>query len=65
VTTMLTAKHLIIYFDPEMEASDGKGWCVETSDSDMTVRYGTMAGALAYAKTEERWLALPNERKQS
>lgn len=53
----LTANHLIVYFDNDMNASDGKGWCVESSDSEMTVRFGTMDGALAYARTEENWLS--------
>lgn len=53
----LSRHHVIIYFDPAMAESDGAGWCVETSDSEMTVRFGTMAGALAYAKTEETWLS--------
>jgi hypothetical protein len=62
MNTTLRTNHLIIYFDSVMEASDGNGWCVETSDSEMTVRFGTMAGALAYAKTEEKWLQSTTER---
>lgn len=47
---------LVIYFDKDCHRQDGNGWCVESSDSSMTVRYGTMAGALAYAGKEESWL---------
>lgn len=47
---------LVIYFDKDCHFQDGSGWCVESSDSEMTVRYGTMAGALAYAEKEEGWL---------
>lgn len=53
---MLNSNHVIIYFDAVMDESTGEGWCVETSDSEMTVRFGTLAGALAYASTEENWM---------
>jgi hypothetical protein len=52
----LSTNHIIIYFDAEIDERDGQGWCVESSDSEMTVRFGTLAGALAYASTEENWL---------
>lgn len=52
----LSVNHIIIYFDPEMNESDGRGWCLESSDSETTVRFGTLAGVLAYAETEEPWL---------
>lgn len=52
----LKANHLVIYFDEQLDQGDDLGWCVESSDSEMTVRFGTLAGALAYAQTEEKWL---------
>jgi hypothetical protein len=52
----LNANHIVIYYDAETDERDGEGWCVESSDSEMTVRFGTLAGALAYASTEENWL---------
>lgn len=52
----LNANYITIYHDEEMEASDGRGWCLESSDSEMTVRFGTLAGVLAYASTEESWM---------
>lgn len=52
----LTANHIVVYFDGDMKSSDGKGWCLESSDSEMTVRFGTMDEALAYARTEQNWL---------
>lgn len=58
----LNANHITIYYDGEMEASDGNGWCLESSDSEMTVRFGTLAGALAYASTEESWMRKQPER---
>jgi hypothetical protein len=54
-----SGNHIIIYYDAAMDAADGRGWCVEASDSDMTTRFGTMAGSLAYARTEENWLQKP------
>lgn len=48
--------HITLYYDAEINARDGQGWCVESSDSEMTVRFGTFDGALAYARTEENWL---------
>lgn len=41
--------HIVIYYDEAMASADGNGWCVEFSDSDTTTRFGTYAGALAYA----------------
>lgn len=52
----IKANHLIIYYDQDMNLSDGRGWCLESSDSETTVRFGTLAGVLAYAETEEPWL---------
>jgi hypothetical protein len=53
----------MIYFDSIAESLDGKGWCLESSDSEMTVRYGTLAGALAYAYTEKTWLEHNNKER--
>ena len=54
----ITVNHVTIYFDADADQRSGQGWCVETSDSEMTVRFGTLAGALAYASTEENWLMI-------
>jgi hypothetical protein len=54
--TGINVNHIVIYFDRDLSKQDGHGWCVESSDSEMTVRFGTIAGALAYASTEEQWL---------
>jgi hypothetical protein len=59
---MVKNNHIIIYFDAVMDEGTGQGWCVETSDSEMTVRFGTLAGALAYARTEENFLRRTPER---
>ena len=56
MNSKLKANHLVIYFDEQLDQGDDLGWCVESSDSEMTVRFGTLAGALAYAQTEEKWL---------
>ena len=56
MNSKLKANHLVIYFDEQLDQGDDLGWCVESSDSEMTVRFGTLAGALAYARTEEKWL---------
>jgi len=47
------ALHIIIYYDEDPAIADGNGWCVEFSDSDTTTRFGTYAGALAYASRFE------------
>jgi len=54
--TGINVNHIVIYFDRDLSERDGRGWCVESSDSEMTVRFGTIAGAFAYASTEEQWL---------
>ena len=56
MNSKLKANHLVIYFDEQLDRGDGLGWCVESSDSEMTVRFGTLAGVLVYAQTEEKWL---------
>lgn len=58
---MLNSNHVTIYFDAVMDESTGQGWCVEASDSEMTVRFGTLAGALTYASTEENWMRKSRE----
>lgn len=63
MTTQPNTNHLMIYFDSIAESLDGKGWCLESSDSEMTVRYGTLAGALAYAYTEKTWLEHNNKER--
>lgn len=40
--------HMVVYYDHDANSIDGKGWCVEFSDSETTNRFGTFAGAMAY-----------------
>lgn len=56
MTVKPACKHITIYYDEQMVECDGYGWCVEFSDSETTNRFGTLEGAIAYARLSKEWL---------
>lgn len=52
----IAVNHITLYFDAVMEEDDGNGWCVEFSDSDITVRFSTFMEATMYTQIFTPWL---------
>lgn len=54
--TGVSTNHIIIYFDTQCAEIDGRGWCVDTSDSEITERFGTFLEATMYSSKYTPWL---------
>lgn len=52
----INAPHLTIFFDPVDDARDGRGWNLDTSDSNITERFATFLELTMYASRYTRWL---------
>lgn len=62
----LASPHLTIYYDRECaERDSGRGWCLETSDSEITERFGTFLEATMFAARYTGWLMGISRQEQS
>ena len=64
MNTEIAVNHITLYFDAVAEDIDGKGWCVEFSDSDITVRFQTFLQATIYTQNFTPWLLGDTKEKQ-
>lgn len=60
----IAVNHLTFYFDAVADDIDGKGWCVEFSDSSSTIRFETFLQATFYAQQFTPWLLGTNKEKE-
>ena len=52
----IKANHVVLYYDADLAGRNEFCWAVESSDSEITVRYPSIEDAVRYIADNKSWL---------